>query len=632
MLAAYLRERAAAALGVPAAAIAAQPLTALGLDSLSAVELKGGVEAALGIPVPLVDLLQGIGVEELAELLLAGLDGGSDRDGGRRRRCARSRSTGDQPLSPGQRGLWFLHRLAPEGGAYNIAVAARAEGLDAGGLRPRAAPRSPPATRRCAPSSRWSATSRCSGCCRSSAPDCRRSRMRRSGARLAARLGDGGLAAVRARRRAAAAGADLPRRSDGDGGGPARRPPHRGRLRLAGGDGAGAGGALPRREAAGAAGAALRRLRPLAGGDARRRRAASGSGATGGEQLAGVPRPRPAGRPSAAAGADLARRRPRGGDPAGAGRPPCASWRPARGATLFMTLLAAFRRSSPATPGQEDFAVGAPVAGRPPPELARLVGYFVNVLAAARRPRRRAGLRAAARPHAADGARGDGARRPAVPAASPSGCGRCATRPGSPIFQVMLVLPAGRRPQDPPGLAAFSLGEAGARLEPRRAARSNRCAWRSGGRSSTSPCALAEDGRRRARGRRWSTTPTSSTARTAERMLGHFLTLLAGRPRRRRRPRSGISRCSRRPSAGRWSRGGTRRPARRGRDLLLHQLFEAQAARTPEAEALVVGETAADLRRAERAGRTGSPTACGGWGWGRRTGWGSACGGPSGCW
>ena len=50
MLAAYLRERAAAALGVPASAVAAdQPLTSLGLDSLAAVELKAELEAAFGV-------------------------------------------------------------------------------------------------------------------------------------------------------------------------------------------------------------------------------------------------------------------------------------------------------------------------------------------------------------------------------------------------------------------------------------------------------------------------------------------------------------------------------------------------------------------------------------------------------
>ena len=33
------------------------------------------------------------------------------------------------PLSHGQRSLWFLHHLAPDGGAYNIAAAARVRPL-----------------------------------------------------------------------------------------------------------------------------------------------------------------------------------------------------------------------------------------------------------------------------------------------------------------------------------------------------------------------------------------------------------------------------------------------------------------------------------------------------------------------
>src|SRR3954469_19142923 len=39
------------------------------------------------------------------------------------------------PLSYGQRSLWFLHHLAPVGGAYNIAAAARVRTpVDAGTL------------------------------------------------------------------------------------------------------------------------------------------------------------------------------------------------------------------------------------------------------------------------------------------------------------------------------------------------------------------------------------------------------------------------------------------------------------------------------------------------------------------
>ena len=52
----------------------------------------------------------------------------------------------------------------------------------------------------------------------------------------------------------------------------------------------------------------------------------------------------------------------------------------AEGATLFMTLLAAFQVLLYRYSGQEDIAVGAPIAGRTRPELEGLIGFFVNTL------------------------------------------------------------------------------------------------------------------------------------------------------------------------------------------------------------------------------------------------------------
>jgi amino acid adenylation domain-containing protein len=50
------------------------------------------------------------------------------------------------------------------------------------------------------------------------------------------------------------------------------------------------------------------------------------------------------------------------------------------GATLFMTLLAAFQILLFRYSGQEDIAVGAPIAGRTRLELEGLIGFFVNTL------------------------------------------------------------------------------------------------------------------------------------------------------------------------------------------------------------------------------------------------------------
>ena len=50
------------------------------------------------------------------------------------------------------------------------------------------------------------------------------------------------------------------------------------------------------------------------------------------------------------------------------------------GATLFMTLLAAFQILLFRYSGQDDIAVGVPTAGRTRPQLEGLIGFFVNTL------------------------------------------------------------------------------------------------------------------------------------------------------------------------------------------------------------------------------------------------------------
>ncbi|MGN2248412.1 condensation domain-containing protein, partial [Frateuria sp. GZRR35] len=51
-----------------------------------------------------------------------------------------------------------------------------------------------------------------------------------------------------------------------------------------------------------------------------------------------------------------------------------------RGATLFMTLLAAFKVVLARYASQEDIAIGTPIANRTRPELEGLIGFFVNTL------------------------------------------------------------------------------------------------------------------------------------------------------------------------------------------------------------------------------------------------------------
>jgi amino acid adenylation domain-containing protein len=52
----------------------------------------------------------------------------------------------------------------------------------------------------------------------------------------------------------------------------------------------------------------------------------------------------------------------------------------AEGATLYVTLLATFQMLLHRYSGQDDIAVGSPIAGRNRPELESLIGFFVNTL------------------------------------------------------------------------------------------------------------------------------------------------------------------------------------------------------------------------------------------------------------
>lgn len=134
-IAGLLRERVARLTGQAAEAIDAQaPLAALGLDSLGAVALAADLEAGLGLPVEMAELL--------GETSLTGLV-----DRVRSLLCdATVPATGPDevqlpadsglPVSPGQKALWFVHQLAPESSAYNLSIALRVRGqLNAGAMK-----------------------------------------------------------------------------------------------------------------------------------------------------------------------------------------------------------------------------------------------------------------------------------------------------------------------------------------------------------------------------------------------------------------------------------------------------------------------------------------------------------------
>jgi len=126
LFAAWLRQQVAEVAGISASAVATdRPLVSLGLDSLAAVELCHRVEARSGVALSLASLLEGETLEEvLAEV------SGSSREGGAAApvTLAPGAELGSHPLSHGQRALWFLARLAPESTAYHITAAFRLRG------------------------------------------------------------------------------------------------------------------------------------------------------------------------------------------------------------------------------------------------------------------------------------------------------------------------------------------------------------------------------------------------------------------------------------------------------------------------------------------------------------------------
>ena len=144
LLTLYLQQQAARALRLfPSQVDAQQPLGTLGLDSLMAIELKHQVETSLGVVLPMVDFLQGPSISQLASQILIKLAAPPDTSLAPLAPAQETTAepcvpfvpgTKDQglgpqdqghPVSHGQRAMWFLHQLAPESAAYSISSAVR---------------------------------------------------------------------------------------------------------------------------------------------------------------------------------------------------------------------------------------------------------------------------------------------------------------------------------------------------------------------------------------------------------------------------------------------------------------------------------------------------------------------------
>jgi acyl-CoA synthetase (AMP-forming)/AMP-acid ligase II/acyl carrier protein len=105
---------------------AEEQLIRLGLDSLMAVELQNQIEADFAITIPIADLLQGISIVQLAEKIVEQLSAEVDKP------LAISiarRSASQYFLSYNQERLWVLDQLNPNNPAYNIPSGVRMKGI-----------------------------------------------------------------------------------------------------------------------------------------------------------------------------------------------------------------------------------------------------------------------------------------------------------------------------------------------------------------------------------------------------------------------------------------------------------------------------------------------------------------------
>jgi len=124
LLETYLQEQVARILKVTSSQLnLQQPLTSLGLDSLLVFELKNRIEADFGVAVSVANLLQSASIAQLAMQVLEQISAAPIESA--LQPVPRNR---DLPLSFAQERLWFLDQLQPGSPFYNLCGAVRIAG------------------------------------------------------------------------------------------------------------------------------------------------------------------------------------------------------------------------------------------------------------------------------------------------------------------------------------------------------------------------------------------------------------------------------------------------------------------------------------------------------------------------
>ena len=271
------------------------------------------------------------------------------------------------------------------------------------------------------------------------------------------------------------------------------------------------------------------------------------------------------------------------------------------------------RLRGPARPLQRrrrTWSLGTPVAGRNRAEIEGLIGFFVNTLVLRARPRAaHPDVPASCWTGCAEAALGAFAHQDAAVREAGRGAGAGARPSRTPLFQVMFALQNRRRPTgcELPGLAFDA-----ARLAARHDAKFDLSLDR------------RRDGRR-AGAAAWSYSTDLFDAPRSARLAGHLEALLAAAAAEPERPLGELPLLSAGRAPPARASGARRATSVRATPALhLHRLFAAQAARQPEAVALVAGEGRLDATASSPRGPAAWPAASRRWGSGRRCGGGSA--------
>jgi amino acid adenylation domain-containing protein len=120
LLESYLMEQEARVLAIAPDDISPEePLSTLGLDSLKVFELKNRIEVDLEVEVLVADFFEGMSTRSLATKILAQLTTDAIPSISL---TQQEKNTFIQPLSFAQQGLWFINQLTPDSPTYNIPI------------------------------------------------------------------------------------------------------------------------------------------------------------------------------------------------------------------------------------------------------------------------------------------------------------------------------------------------------------------------------------------------------------------------------------------------------------------------------------------------------------------------------